>query len=700
VGRTFGCIAALVLVAASLPTRAAAQAQDIDAGTVLHLRLRQFVSSYGSKPGTRIAATLIAPIEAGGEVRLPLGTRVLGHVERVRRVGFGLSRERASIALSFDTLELPGGSIVPIRALVAELDNARETVDADGVIRGIRATASFSNTFAGLATSVGLVDPMLFSFVLSSTVGGFRIPESEIILPAGTELVARLVEAVAVETVFGPVAPPLASDAEQRQALETFVRALPFRTTTQSAGTPSDVTNLIFLGSGSTVDRAFDAAGWSHTAERNKRSTYAAIRAVLENQGYAEAPMSTLLLHGVPPTFTLAKTLNTFFARHHLRIFPESGSFLGEPVWTSSSTHDSGIAFATRAKSFIHVIDQDIDRERDKVVYDLILTGCVDGLAYVARPWVPEDASNATGDRLITDRRIAVVRLNACASPVRADAEAPLPKPVRATPPLVTRVVRNIDLIVRNDLFRGNIFYQTYAIGRRAIAAIRARGEEHPAGEPRRLSLGGEEFLVVPGASRELAPVDPDERAPAFEPPGRPRTGFASRLAFGIGVGSAGAGGDALSAGYAISATTTLNGPGHWSHEMGYAFSQAQLDASDGPARPVPDLPVRVREVSYSLLAHGRPNGARVRPYVAGGPALQFVTILPSDAFTQRVRSIQPALHYGGGLTIGLTTALRARVDFRESLSRDPRFRLDGRTVSAGGAVRHRRLMAGLSVTF
>jgi hypothetical protein len=79
------------------------------------------------------------------------------------------------------------------------------------------------------------------------------------------------------------------------------------------------------------------------------------------------------------------------------------------PVLTASSTQDIGITLSRRNRTFIHLIDTDIDNERSKIVNDLIFTGCVDHAELFPRPWVPHDASNATGEVLHTDRRVAVV---------------------------------------------------------------------------------------------------------------------------------------------------------------------------------------------------------------------------------------------------------------------------------------------------
>jgi len=76
-----------------------------------------------------------------------------------------------------------------------------------------------------------------------------------------------------------------------------------------------------------------------------------------------------------------------------------------------SATHDTGIDFSERDRTFIHKIDSDIDNERTKVVNDLLFAGAVRALALVDRPDIPANATNATGDPLRTDGRMAVLLL-------------------------------------------------------------------------------------------------------------------------------------------------------------------------------------------------------------------------------------------------------------------------------------------------
>ena len=116
-----------------------------------------------------------------------------------------------------------------------------------------------------------------------------------------------------------------------------------------------------------------------------------------------------LLLDGQPPDLVWQKQNNTFSQRHHLRIWRRPGDYDGKPIWVCSATHDTGIDFSPQDHTFIHKIDSDIDKERAKVVNDLLFTNTVKSLALVERAQVPRDAQNATGDKLVTDGQMAVL---------------------------------------------------------------------------------------------------------------------------------------------------------------------------------------------------------------------------------------------------------------------------------------------------
>ena len=172
-----------------------ASAQEVPAGTILELRLRDVVSSFRAKPGDLLRAVLIAPVQQRGHELLPAGLEVKGHVAAAKRVGLGLVRERARLRLQFDSLVLPGGAGTPLESVVIEVENARENLLGDGTIVGIRATDSYGHQATGMVSSAAAVDPMLmlFAFAASSTV--LRFPEAEITYPTGTEIRLKLLQA-------------------------------------------------------------------------------------------------------------------------------------------------------------------------------------------------------------------------------------------------------------------------------------------------------------------------------------------------------------------------------------------------------------------------------------------------------------------------------------------------------------------------
>jgi hypothetical protein len=134
-------------------------------------------------------------------------------------------------------------------------------------------------------------------------------------------------------------------------------------------------------------------------------------KAIAEQRGYKEAPVSVLLLENKPPDLVFEKLNNTFAQRHHLRVWRRPDTFEGKPVWVIAATHDTGIDFSQENRTFIHKIDPQIDQERAKVVNDLLFAGHVRSVALVERPTVPQHSQNATGDNLETDAKMAVLVL-------------------------------------------------------------------------------------------------------------------------------------------------------------------------------------------------------------------------------------------------------------------------------------------------
>jgi hypothetical protein len=363
------------------------------------------VASNVSKPKDAVQAVLIAPVVIGGEVAIEAGAELKGEVVESKPAA---GTDRAILQIDFNQLSEPGGKAVKLKAKVVDVDNAREAVDQNGKITGILASETIS---ARLDQGIGKLSAR------NSSLGGLleiakaavlKQTNAEIEYDPGVEMTLRTAEPFAwSETIPGPAIEPIRDE----DALARLVNSQPFQTYAEKPPKPSDITNLMFVGSEEKLRSAFKAAGWDTAQALSGESKLETARAIMELRGYKEAPMSVLLLEKQPPDMVFQKQNNTFASRHHLRIWKRPGTWEGQPIWVSSSTHDTGIAFSEENHTFIHKIDSDIDKERGKVVADLLFTGQVKSLALVARTGVPTESKNATGDEIRTDARMAIVVL-------------------------------------------------------------------------------------------------------------------------------------------------------------------------------------------------------------------------------------------------------------------------------------------------
>ncbi len=384
-----------------------ARAAVLPAGTQLEIRLTSAVASNTSKVKDAVQAVLIRPVASGNEIVLPAGTVVRGVVKDA--VPIKGPNDRAVLDLDFTALE-PGGKApaLKIAAKVASVDNARESVEESGRITGILASETLASRIEAGVNRVGQKYSKLGEFLGGLRSAVLQEPQPEIAYAPGVEMTLALTKPLECAATAAPVS---IQQVAPEKAIYDLVNAQPYRTKTEGGGVPSDMTNLMFLGTEEHLNAAFAAAGWSSAAQLNTASGLEVFRAIAEMRGYKEAPMSILMLDGQKPSTVFQKQNNTFAMRHHLRIWRRPDTFQGHPVWVCAATHDIGIEFSPEQRNFIHKIDSEIDRERAKVVSDLLFAGKVRALSLVARPDVPQQSQNATGDQLRTDGAMAVLLL-------------------------------------------------------------------------------------------------------------------------------------------------------------------------------------------------------------------------------------------------------------------------------------------------
>ena len=715
------------------------RAETLPAGTPLEIRLLQPITSYSTPKGTKITGVLIAPVNEGGRILVPLGTTIEGSVVSVRKVGLGFAHETAEIGVQFDRLVLLNGDTIPVQCRLTEVENARERINKKGRIQGIRSTSTISSRASGVVGTLAFGDPIAAIFTTAGSASVLRFSEPEIAFPEGTELLAQLTAPLALPTEKAETVPPIVTTKLSGEELSDMVQRLSFRTFTEGRKPlPSDLTNLAFIGSAGALERAFAGADWVVVDSLTAETTYSTVRSIAENQGYRTAPMSILLLDAKAPNYAYAKTLNTFSKRHHLRIWKTSQTWDGQPVWTSSATHDIGIGFSKKNKTFIHLIDSNLDNERAKVVNDLIYTGCVSGVQLVTRPWLPKDAKNGTGEDLITDGRIAVLRLGNCEHPLD-DTHGESPVPTRIHGNTVERGTRQTVLTLKNNLLRDNVAVQAYS-GIRYATESKKKKEARPA---RVMDIEGEKYTIdtsyrpqdgytakTPRAAVAASTAKTrDKNANRWKPPSVElgvRGGF-----LGYYGGNGGAIGflftqndppepeaivvldNTLQDGWNLGGTVTLDPQRYLSHEFSYDYSLTgfklglgvighdSTTGQDASAFAFEITGLRTSQFAYNLLVNARPKTSRLRPYLAVGPSLQLMHLaeapikkapgwfklglgnigLISAAYNfgstpplEGGGIFQVGLNYGGGVRYRFKPRWMLRADFRETLISQPDF--------------------------
>ena len=412
------------------------------AGTRLEVRLTVSTGSGISHRGDPVKAVLIAPVFDEGKLLIPQGATVSGVVDNVERLGLGLKHFNAKVGYRFDEVQFSDGTSIPVHASLASVEEAKERVSSQGIVGGIYPTASLSSTASFYILPLLCVDPAFGLPILGVKFLIARSPDPEIFFPAGTEMMLQLKEAA---TVAGAATPlnriPALSETEHAEA-QRLIDELPQQRTNRGRDHPSDLINLLFLGTRDQISKAFHAAGWSGAQPRSLVSIYRMYHSMVQRSGYSTAPMGRLMFNGVTADADFQKSLDTFSKRHHIRLWEQQGT----GAWFGAATED--VSYTLKRSHLTHATDPQIDDERNKVLNDLAFTGCLDSAGSIDRDLSatsePQDAS------ISTDGRVIVIRMNGCTKP-------------RMMPGILTNSGRHqrsralqISAALRNDILRSN----------------------------------------------------------------------------------------------------------------------------------------------------------------------------------------------------------------------------------------------------
>jgi LssY C-terminus len=390
---------------------------DLTPGATLSVRLNVPVYSDRSRTGDPLEGTVTYPLCRDGEqiackegeLVVSPGTKVHGTILFAQKAPDKYSQPR--LVLDFSNIVHKNGERSPLYARVIDVDNARETVRNNEILGIIQPHAGKKASVAMAAVSIA--NPIAgYTLKGVQTIYGLSI-RREILFPAGTDMQIQVLRpSMLKQKISWAGWPRLPVTAE----LEQLVQTAPLRTNARN-GTPSDLTNLMFLGTRKQLITAFGEAGWIEADDLGVGSAVKTMQATMRQTGYTSGPVSALLLEGRLPDLVFQKSLNTFAKRHHIRIWKLANTYNGREVWIGAATHDIATASSRGYTKWSHRIDPHIDRERDWVETDLLFIGTATAYADVDRPAAPRKASNATGDIILTDGKLTVVELAGAKEP-------------------------------------------------------------------------------------------------------------------------------------------------------------------------------------------------------------------------------------------------------------------------------------------
>ena len=184
---------------AGIVTRVPGPANQLPIGAMLHIRLRQALTTTGTHPGTVFTASLLDAVQRDGRVLLPAGATVEGKVTQV--TAGKRTASAASIHLTPLSVVLPDGTRYPLRAQVIDSSMYRTTkVDEEGTITHKNRKGTIAAV--GLATGAGAAAGAVFGGWPGAIVGGvigagvstvvWLRQDRQADLPAGTEVVLSL----------------------------------------------------------------------------------------------------------------------------------------------------------------------------------------------------------------------------------------------------------------------------------------------------------------------------------------------------------------------------------------------------------------------------------------------------------------------------------------------------------------------------
>jgi hypothetical protein len=199
---------AVFLVAAGISyaeTSAPTEPLSVPAGTMLHCRTSQTLTTKLNFQGDTFTMSVAEPVTVNGHMAIPVGAILAGRITRMERPGRikGVGQMR----LTLEQITLPDGRSFPLGAALMTaygVDNVK-VVGSEGLIKGPSSRVpDFEEIGAGTAggTLLGLLfaHPIIGATVglTATTLDRMRRRGKDLTIPVGTQLNYQLTRALAI----------------------------------------------------------------------------------------------------------------------------------------------------------------------------------------------------------------------------------------------------------------------------------------------------------------------------------------------------------------------------------------------------------------------------------------------------------------------------------------------------------------------
>ncbi|MDQ3158634.1 MAG: LssY C-terminal domain-containing protein [bacterium] len=183
-----------------------------------------------------------------------------------------------------------------------------------------------------------------------------------------------------------------------------------------SDGLLSDPVNMALIGDKRQLVAAMIKAGFDVADEINPRTLWKSIKAYLLRRSYPNAPVSDAFLFGNKQVITFQKEVDgNPHQRHHVRFWrtPRSWYLPGgfKVDWLGAATYDraGGASFTTA--QFTHLIDSDVDKERDYMIEELNQAKTINKIQKIEHFSPGYTARNGFGHHYQTDGSMVIAQI-------------------------------------------------------------------------------------------------------------------------------------------------------------------------------------------------------------------------------------------------------------------------------------------------